>query len=373
MRKVLPTMFFLLMFSSIFPFARSTDGENNVWTVDNDGPADFSTIQEAVNAAEDGDTIFVKNGTYFENVVVNKSLSIIGESINETILDGGGGTGFYIISGGVNITCFTIRNSSYGVWLDYAQNCLLQRNKFVNNTKGIGGDNCVSCTISNNVFEGNELGMRLTSFVEFEISQNIVRHNTYGFSLVNGFNTKVHGNRVENNTDFGFHLQKFRLSVIYENNVKENKYGFHLRFTWNNDFYHNNVVNNDIQAIFVVYGSKPNRWDKNSEGNYWSDYNGTDSNRDGIGDSAYVIAEDNSDDFPLMNPYWNPADINHDLKVNCEDISISANAFGAIPGSPNWNPHADITGKTMLVPDGKVDMRDIGLIAKNYGQTYVAK
>ena len=54
-------------------------------------PDDFSTIQEAINAASDGDIIFVRNGTYYENVVVNKAVSLIGQDSNKTIVDGNGG------------------------------------------------------------------------------------------------------------------------------------------------------------------------------------------------------------------------------------------------------------------------------------------
>jgi nitrous oxidase accessory protein NosD len=41
-------------------------------------PDDYSLIQDAVNAATEGDTIVVRSGTYFENVVVNKPLSLVG-------------------------------------------------------------------------------------------------------------------------------------------------------------------------------------------------------------------------------------------------------------------------------------------------------
>ena len=60
------------------------------WTVDDDGPADFSTIQEAINAASPGDTIFVRNGIYYEIVVVNKTVSLVGESKETTIVNGNG-------------------------------------------------------------------------------------------------------------------------------------------------------------------------------------------------------------------------------------------------------------------------------------------
>jgi len=51
---------------------QSVKAEPKTWFVDDDGPADFNKIQEAVNAANPGDTIIVKAGTYIENVNVNK-------------------------------------------------------------------------------------------------------------------------------------------------------------------------------------------------------------------------------------------------------------------------------------------------------------
>jgi len=70
----------------------------------------------------------------------------------------------------------------------------------------------------------------------------------------------------------------------------------------NNVFYHNNIITNTIQ---IVSFNSPNTWDNGSKGNYWSDYNGTDGNGDSIGDTPYVIDENNQDNYPLMSP-WTP-------------------------------------------------------------------
>jgi len=62
-------------------------------------------------------------------------------------------------------------------------------------------------------------------------------------------------------------------------------------------------------------------------------------------------------------------DINGDGKVDIRDISVAAQAFGTIAGDPRWNPDADITGTMYLVPDGFVNIRDVALIAKNFGKS----
>ena len=54
-----------------------------------------------------------------------------------------------------------------------------------------------------------------------------------------------------------------------------------------------------------------NSWDNGLVGNFWSDYNGTDSSRDGIGDPPYVIDGNNIDNYPLMFPF----DIENDTVV----------------------------------------------------------
>ena len=64
--------------------------------------------------------------------------------------------------------------------------------------------------------------------------------------------------------------------------------------------FHNNFVNNTQPGSVFT---STNIWDDGSRGNYWSDYNGTDANHDGIGDTPYVIDANNTDHYPLMGHF----------------------------------------------------------------------
>ena len=66
------------------------DGRGETITVDDDGGADHTRIQDAIDNATGGDTIRVFNGTYYENVVVDKPVSLIGNDSVNTTIDGGG-------------------------------------------------------------------------------------------------------------------------------------------------------------------------------------------------------------------------------------------------------------------------------------------
>jgi len=82
------------------------------WTVDDDLPADFTRIQDALNASSTGDTIFVYNGTYNENVIISKSISLVGENKEAVIIDGQGvGTVVRVYALNVVIANFTVRNA----------------------------------------------------------------------------------------------------------------------------------------------------------------------------------------------------------------------------------------------------------------------
>jgi len=72
----------------------------------------------------------------------------------------------------------------------------------------------------------------------------------------------------------------------------------------NNTIYSNNFVNNDLQVLIDT--DSANVWDNGAEGNYWNNYTGTDNDGDGMGDTPYVIDENNQDNYPLVKQYIIP-------------------------------------------------------------------
>jgi hypothetical protein len=71
----------------------------------------------------------------------------------------------------------------------------------------------------------------------------------------------------------------------------------------NNTFYHNNFINNSNNAGGWIEDEEANVWDNGVEGNFWSDYNGTDADGDGVGDIPYIIDDVRPDRYPLMSPF----------------------------------------------------------------------
>ena len=365
-------------------------------------PDDYPTIQEAINNANEGDTVFVRSGTYYENVVVNKTISLIGERKETTVIYGDSTVPVLQIHDVRNITVreFSVCNGTgkNGVDCENLNYSTISDLYIVNNQRGIflwngtgdiieGNeiedfnfaihtyDVCSYNVIENNTIRGSfarsARGIWIDAVNHENVSGNFVSHCTIGILPEHyAYDCRIENNTIDSNLN-GIWLESvIWANTITNNIISNNQHGIALVNIQDgpNKIYHNNFINNGLQLYWwngiQIY---PIEWDNGCEGNYWSDYNGTDMNNDGVGDTELPWM--NVDYYPLMNPYWNPADINHDLKIDVKDIYIVAKSYGTTSLGPNpegyeWNPHCDIN------EDGKINMKDYYPVCKNYGKTY---
>ena len=204
---------------------------------------EYLTIQAAIDAAHPGDIIKVASGIYSERIVVNKSLTLVGENRETTILDGGGlGIVVRINAPDVEVRGFTVQN---------------------------GGE-------SPNILLG--------SCIRNVIRECIIRDSAYGIELHGTNASVVVDNTVTNCSWAGIIVRDSSNNTIYGNSILNNSIGVHLtsEFSRFNMFYYNNFIENLDQARDFAWET---RWDNSAEGNYWSDYQGEDIDGDGIGDT----------------------------------------------------------------------------------------
>jgi parallel beta-helix repeat protein len=178
----------------------------------------YANIQEAINAPAtlNGQTIRVNAGTYFENVAVNKSVSLVGENRLDTVIDGGALSSVVNVTvDNASVTGFTVRNSKFG----YA---------------GI------------HVYQSNE----------DNISGNIVEDNYNGIYLYNSSDDVVEGNEVLSN-EYGIHLYSSNNVTVSDNSESNDTNGIHLDVSWNNNLVDNSVYSSGTNGIYL-YGSDNN-------------------------------------------------------------------------------------------------------------------
>ena len=270
----------------------------------------YDTIQAAIDAPQtsDGHTIFVEEGTYYEHVIVYKSLSLVGEDRTKTIIDGNLTEHVIeVTANNIKITGFTIQKSGCG--------CAAKSGVYIRD-------------YHQNV----------------NVTNNLIIQNGYGIKLDQAHNITIAGNNITNNAYDGLYLSWSFDNTIFGNNIKANTYGIILYDSSNNSIYHNNFLNNTSQ---VYSYNSVNFWDNDypSGGNYWSDYTDVDlysgphqnvTGSDGIGDTPYVIDENNRDNYPLMTPwtppipklYTDPSQVT--CRKYCENFKTQINITDAI-------------------------------------------
>jgi len=348
----------ILLVSSfvLFSFSESLASNSEHKTIG--VPDDFSSIQDAIDNADEGDTIFVKEGTHEEHsLVIDKTLILVGEDASTTIIknidsppawDPGLNPfpplpviAIQINASNVKISNFTITRA-LGVFADGSEIV----DNFVESTS-LG----ITINSNNNAIARNSLsGIGTEGFIKCTGSYNSILENTIngstsldlGAVYVNGSFNSVYSNAITDTSSFNFSRVKVYgdKNSIAKNNITNGEIridgsgnivcansvtsivvlGHNNTFTANNisyalsiyinddgtadhTFYHNNfIADPSLSITFSDWTQGQVFFDNGSEGNYWSNYNGTDSDGDGIGDTPYIIGFNRKDNYPLMTP-----------------------------------------------------------------------
>lgn len=229
----------------------------------NDGPWDgtpeypYQYVQNGINAASVGDTVFVFNGTYLENIVVNKTINLIGEDKENTIIDGNGsGNVVNISADNVTIGGFTIQNAGSDYEIDWGGG------------PGVGlyvfADSGVYVLSDNNHIHGNIIrdnpyhGIHIHDYSDYNVISNNIVTNTpsiTGIFLQFSSNNVIYNNTIVNNSHHGIHLlQGCNGNTISDNNITKNNCALEISGNWasnNNIITRNTIVNNRVLGIYL--------------------------------------------------------------------------------------------------------------------------
>lgn len=285
-----------------------------------DKPSTGITIQNNIIKNNNGSGVYV-NGTFcFDNLIFNNSISSNGDHgivisdyayrndiINNYLYDNEA-TGVFIEEG--------------GWWGNFIIN-----NTIISGRIGIGIDGRETVDISyNNISDTTSHGiaiqysnpMMMMDIHDINITGNII-HNcgddgiSFGWNnSQHSFNNRITENYIYNNTDAGISLQECDNSIIAKNTLDNNYVGIALEFLSSfNEFRDNIIINSGDQGLAIfdldsienkIYGNNftgnglngfdfglDNHWYWMNTGNYWDDYQGNDTNDDGIGDTPYNV------------------------------------------------------------------------------------
>jgi len=234
------------------------------------------------------------NVTYIFTADINASIVVEKDNI---VVDGAG----YTLQG---------TGSGTGIDLSYRNNVTLKNVEVTNFTYGIYLGLSSNNTVTGNTASTNAL---------------------YGIYLWNSSNNAIISNNVSNN-QCGLRLFDSTSNIFSQNTVSNNDWGMKLWGSTHNTIYHNNFINNTNQVDLSE--SSNNLWNNGypSGGNYWSDYDGTDSysglyqnetGSDGIGDTPYLIDANETDNYLLLGMFSEfNATSEHHVKTICNS-SIS--------------------------------------------------
>ena len=295
-----------LMIISLFDMAQPVlTNVGKTLFVDDDGGANYTTISEAVQDADDGDTVYVFNGTYNEQVIIDKAIDLIGESKENTIIKTDSGENVVITSENwAKVSGFAIENQckrwcgagilinsnntvicnnlirdnlGYAVGQYGKNNNNISDNTIQNNSDGICfWGLCSDNLISGNIIENNEVcGVIISGpSTQNKITKNLIKNCSFGIYFqrnmpiiskkMDPYSNIISNNIITKNQNGIYFIISVKNNEIIKNNITFNKQGI---FLWkesnSNKIKQNNFIGNNVHASFD--SAHLNKWQRN----YW--------------------------------------------------------------------------------------------------------
>lgn len=234
----------------------------------------FSTIEAAIKAASDGDTIKVLSGTYHENIVVDKKIGLIGEGSAKTIIVGDGSDDVISVSSPwANISALRVTTNNIG------------SNAGINIDSGVDNVRIENCNLSNNYYGVYAYGSSSSIIDNLVIMNTTANLTEYGFYLKYCDDAFIHNNTASYNDDYGLYFyycdygkvqnntfdhSPYGLrpyysdySIFANNSMKGNNYGIYSYYSDYSELHNNEVKNNNDWGIYV-YNSDNHRVENNT-------------------------------------------------------------------------------------------------------------
>jgi len=281
--------------------------DGNTLYVGGSGPGNYTFIQEAIDDAENGDTVYVYSGEYYEHLNISKTINLVGECKETTFIDDNEqhGTVVFITADDVTVTGFTIgnrqtsmisgRNSGDGIYLSFVEDCeiydtIIQGNNrfgiyldsssnnriytnmildnYVAENIGCGikiSDHSDNNEITNNILSRNWCAMGIDVSCNNNVAENIISDNGCGIGVsVVCFNNDFVDNIIENNKDCGisFYISCLNSTIIgntiSNHNSHRNSVGIKLFCSTNISGHYStnytvseNIISNNSIGIYV--------------------------------------------------------------------------------------------------------------------------